>query len=35
MKWLGHEGFRFVYVPKDKEQEKCKTSSGLFEVLSI
>ena len=34
MKWLGLEGLRFVQTLNDREQEKCKTSSGLFEVLS-
>ena len=31
MRWLG---FRFVQIINDEEQEKCQTSSELFEVLN-
>ena len=34
MNWLGCKGLRFVQTLNDREQEKCKTSSDLFEVLS-
>ena len=34
MNWLGCEGLRFVQTLNDEEEEKCKTSSGLFEVLN-
>ena len=34
MNWLGHEGLRPVQTLNDKEKVKCKTSYGLFEVLS-
>ena len=33
IKLLGCEGLRFVQILND-EEKKCKTSSGLFEVLS-
>ena len=33
MNWLGHECLRFVQTLNDEEQEKSKTSLGLFEVL--
>ena len=32
--WLGWEGFRLVQTLNDREQEKCKASSGLFKALS-
>ena len=34
MNWLGYKGLRLVQTLNDREQEKCKTSSGLFEVLN-
>ena len=34
MNWLGHENLRFVQTLNNKEKEKCKTSSGLFYILS-
>ena len=34
IKWLGCEEAMFVQTFNNNEQEKCKTSSGLFEVLS-
>ena len=30
--WLGQEEIRFVQNLNDQEQEKCKTSKGLFKV---
>ena len=35
MNWLGHDGLRFIQTLMDKDQEKCKSSSGLFKVLSV
>ena len=34
MSWLGCEGLKFVQTLNSEEEEKCKTSSGLFEVLN-
>ena len=34
MSWPRCEGFRLVQTLNDGEKEKCKTSSGLFEVLN-
>ena len=34
MNWLGYEDLGFVQTLNNEEKEKCKTSSGLFEVLS-
>ena len=31
---LGCEGLRLIQTLNDSEKEKCKTSTGLFEVLS-
>ena len=33
MNWLGCAGLRVVHALTDSEQEKCKTSSGLFVIL--
>ena len=32
--WLNHEELRLIQTFIDSEKEKCKTSAGLFEVLS-
>ena len=32
--WQGWEGIKFIQNLHDEEQEKCKTSAGLTEVLS-
>ena len=34
MNWIGCKGFIFIQTFNDREQEKCKTSSRLFEMLS-
>ena len=34
MNWLDSEELRFVQTVTDNKQEKCKTSSGPFKVLS-
>ena len=34
LNWLGHEGLIFVQTLNDEEQEKNRTSLGLFEVQS-
>ena len=34
LNWLGHEGFRFVQMLNNEEQEKYKTSTGIFKILS-
>ena len=31
---LGHEGFRLIQTLNDNEKVKCKTSTGLFEVIT-
>ena len=31
--WLGREGLQFMQALNDEEQEKCKASMGLSEVL--
>ena len=34
LNWLGWEGLRFVQTLNDEEQEKCRTSTGLFKVTN-
>ena len=34
MNWIDQEGLMFVQMLSDNDWGKCKTSSGLFEVLS-
>ena len=34
MNWLGHKGLHYVYTLSDDEQERCKTSAGLFSTLT-
>ena len=34
LKWLGREGLRFMQTLNEEEQERCRTSMGLFKVLS-
>ena len=33
LNWLGREEIQFMETLTDEEQEKCKTSMGLFKVL--
>ena len=32
--WLGREGLNFIQMLTAKEQEKCKTNTGLFQMLN-
>ena len=34
LSWLDREGLQFMQTLNDEDQEKCKTSMGLFKVLS-
>ena len=34
MNWLGHETLQFVQTLSYTEQEKCRTSLGLFKVCN-
>ena len=34
LNWLVREGLQFMLTLNNKEKEKCKTSVGMFEVLS-
>ena len=34
LNYFGREGLQFMQTLNDEEQEKCKSSMGLFEVLS-
>ena len=34
LNWIGQEGVRFMQTLNDKEQGNCRTSAGLFELLS-
>ena len=34
MIWLGHKGLRLLQTLNGGEQQKCKTSSGLSEILN-